>query len=141
MNKIAWIACTALFALGAGACTAQTAETAEPSAEETASTAEAIGSPTITAWASTEYVSVSGSNMTPGGQVWIGTWNGSSWVDGTNLTAVATRDCAGNVCTVPGSFSGGFSNPQCWQTFTAYAYDYATSTFSNGVSVFVQCPH
>lgn len=83
-------------------------------------------------------VTVSGWDFTPGMQVFIGTWDGNRWIAGKWLGATQRLPRCRR-CGPGGTISDTYSNENCGTTYTVYAFDEATRTFSPGVQVFVTC--
>lgn len=146
-SQFASLACVALTVLGAAACSSAPGSSDDSSSvapshapEGAIKTESAIGPPTISTHDDVEIVRFTGWNMTPGGSVWVGSWDGSKWLAGMTVTATSGTPCTRFPCFYGGTISDVYRNPAPVNV-TVFAYDYASGTWSNGVAVHVSVLH
>lgn len=85
-----------------------------------------------------QFLNGSGSGFHSSGLVFLGAWNGSGWCQGyVNFNADSSGNFSNESCTVA---PGSSDTCPCNQTYTVYAYDFSTNTYSNGVSFTDNCP-
>jgi hypothetical protein len=84
-----------------------------------------------------EFIDGSGSGYTASGEVFLGVWDGSGWCSGyNNFYANSSGQFSSESC-----YAGPVGSAcSCGFTYTVYAYDWTTGTYSNGISFLNLCP-